>query len=154
MYLTAIILVQYILASDSALVSGPQTLDPGQIHRAYDKEATEGLKMAMGDLLDERKIKSLIDSNADVNASLDGSSLTCLHHALRKNSFNVVRLLVENGANVNLVEETTGETPLHMAVKYCDDEVAFYLLDKGPDISIKDGAGNSPLHICAQYGSV
>ena len=100
---------------------------------------------------DYEQVRSLVRSGADVNAT-NLVSATPLVYATGK--LELVQFLVENGAKVNHVTKFKS-TPLLVAARRPESStIVDYLLGKGADPAIKDGAGNSALDIAAQVGDL
>ncbi|KAJ1470826.1 ankyrin repeat-containing domain protein, partial [Baffinella frigidus] len=90
-------------------------------------------------------VQFLLDKGADCNARTnDGDS--CLAFATAIGSVAVVHQLMDMGAEVNLTGEF-GLTPLHWAATRQDEfsaEIVTMLLEKGADLSARDGSGETP----------
>src|SRR5205085_210069 len=81
-------------------------------------------------------MKLLLDKGADVNAknAFDATALMWCANDLEK-----IRLLVANGANVN-ARSKQGRTPLLIAASHDGaSEIVRLLVDKGAEISARDG---------------
>ena len=87
------------------------------------------------------KIKQLIEEGQDVNEeNISAYPPTPLLYAIDKKNIRTVRLLVENGANVNFKPSRNGSRPLDCAIARGDTAVLNYLLERGADVSLRDGA--------------
>jgi ankyrin repeat protein len=101
---------------------------------------------------DVDKIRSIIDSGADVNAKAkNGASL--LHLALIGGHEAVAALLISKGADTH-VKMSDGTTTLHFAVLRNCNEIAKFLLDDGVDANAVSTNLGTPLHIAASTGNV
>nr|XP_053649353.1 transient receptor potential channel pyrexia-like isoform X1 [Cherax quadricarinatus] len=97
-------------------------------------------------------VKLLLAAGANVNAGLNTSGETALHHAVRAASTDCVQILISAGATINPTL-LYSETPLHIAVSEGLSDIVDVLLDSGADV--KNSKGNSKmtaLHIAAQEG--
>jgi ankyrin repeat protein len=94
-----------------------------------------------------------LDKGADCNARTnDGDS--CLAFATAIGSVAVVHQLMDMGAEVNLTGEF-GLTPLHWAATRQDEfsaEIVTMLLEKGADLSARDGSGETPADLATSLG--
>lgn len=79
-------------------------------------------------------LKKLIDAGFDVNYS-DQTGVSLLNHAVRKNKFEAVKILLDSGANINSVSKDRGYTPLMDAVWRGNLEIVKYLLMSKADVS-------------------
>jgi ankyrin repeat protein len=93
---------------------------------------------------DDEKVKSLIETGADVNKKHTSAERTPLHAAVLAECVKVVDLLIKAKADVN-AKDRRGRTPLHYAVK-ADDEVIAKLIEAGADPNARDDRGRTPLH--------
>jgi ankyrin repeat protein len=101
---------------------------------------------------DVDKIRSIIDSGADVNAKAkNGASL--LHLALIGGHEAVAALLISKGADTH-VKMSDGTTTLHFAVLRNCKEIAKFLLDDGVDANAMSTNLGTPLHIAASTDNV
>ena len=92
----------------------------------------------------------MLKEGADPNVR-DEEGRTPLHHAVKDNRLDIVKLLVESGADVN-APDNYGLTPLHYAVHCGYEKLVDFLLRHGADPNAKDIGGNTPLHISAFEG--
>ncbi|KPK63612.1 hypothetical protein AMJ83_06195 [candidate division WOR_3 bacterium SM23_42] len=77
---------------------------------------------------------------------------TPLHCAVRRDSLNIVRLLVENGAVINITDNDE-MTPLHIAVSDGNSAITEYLLSQNAQLNIKENHwGRTELHTAAING--
>lgn len=79
-----------------------------------------------------------------------------LWDAVSSNHVEVVRFLLDEGANIKVGDEYYC-TLVHKAVSiwdYAGSETAVLLIERGADLSAKDGFGATPLHIAVRLGLV
>jgi len=93
---------------------------------------------------------NLLNSGVDINTKY-WHSKTLLHHASRKNWFDIVKYLVKSGADIEARDSTNGNTPLHHAAIKNNIEIVKYLIEHGADIHARSVLYNTPLHRAA-YG--
>ena len=72
--------------------------------------------------------------------------------AVEDNDLALAKGSLNNGANINYKITEDGRTPLHIATILGRIEMAAMLLEKNPDINIKDDDGCTPLHLAAGKG--
>ncbi len=92
-----------------------------------------------------------VDKNR--KAALHEAVYLCKSEKGKKNSLNIVKILIKYGANVN-VKDNSGWTPLHIAAWYSDLDIVKYLVEKGADVNAKDNLGQTPLHISTNKGDL
>ncbi|MGR3302530.1 MAG: ankyrin repeat domain-containing protein [Candidatus Scalindua sp.] len=81
-------------------------------------------------------IKLLIEMGADVNDVNEGGGYitkTALHEAIKRNSLDIVKILIENGANIE-TKNINKYTPLQMAAKQGKTDIVEILIEKGADL--------------------
>lgn len=85
-----------------------------KILRRFGADLTKELRdtMLTGDVT---TIKSLIIAGADVNTKIDSMHISPLHVATRRDSVELVDILLSNGANI-LAKDKRGATPIHIAL--------------------------------------
>lgn len=97
-------------------------------------------------------IKILLGAGADIDAGLDTTGETALHHAVRAGAPECVQLLISSGATVN---PTTlySESPLHVAVYEDLPNVVDILLSAGANVRASKGTSKmTALHIASNEG--
>ena len=72
--------------------------------------------------------------------------------AIENNSLPTIRLLLSKGADLDNSIGLNHESPLHLSVKKEHDEITFFLLSQGADVSKKDQNGVQPIHLAASGG--
>ncbi|KXS17192.1 ankyrin [Gonapodya prolifera JEL478] len=85
-------------------------------------------------------VQYLLDNGADVNLVGAGSAL---HHACLGETIDIIRLLIKKGADVDKGPKLTRLTPLHQA---------WFLLDRGADLSMVDNENRSALQFLDTLG--
>ena len=97
--------------------------------------------------------KLLLVNGANPNALMtDGRPV--LEQAVKKGNLNMVNHVLEHGANVAHVG-TGGFTILHAVKAFrFSEEILDSLISAGADISARDAANNTPLHIAALGGEI
>lgn len=86
------------------------------------------LNCAARNAADPLLLKSLLDFNADIEASgIDG--VTALLHVARGNSASHAMILLEYGADINATSKS-GQTPLTTAISYNNHAVLQFLLER------------------------
>ena len=88
-------------------------------------------------------MRLFLDHGLDVNAEVNGTRLTPLHHLTRNSKIDplMVRLLMERGAFVNLTD-VHSTTPFMDAVRYSNNALHFYETACSLDIQLKLDAEN------------
>ncbi len=99
---------------------------------------------------DKDKIKSLINSGADVNVKNSNDESTPLHFASMYNCTDIADLLIKHRANINAIN-IHGLTPLHIASAWDNENMVKLLIENGANINIKDNDGNTPLYYAQEY---
>ncbi|KAJ3102628.1 hypothetical protein HDU96_009575 [Phlyctochytrium bullatum] len=98
-------------------------------------------------------VTALLEAWPDGIAAVDVSGWTPLHHAIKSESADVIRLLVRYGALVT-APDATGISPLHLAAMCDTVELLNLLLDtRHPVTPNFDRRGWTPLHCNANDGS-
>lgn len=87
----------------------------------------------------------LLKYGADINAT-ESWGQTPLLLAAQKGSATLLRLLIDHGALIDVVSKVQAESPLHACCKCQNLECVQLLLDAGADVTIRNGAGQTPLH--------
>ncbi|RUP49871.1 ankyrin repeat-containing domain protein [Jimgerdemannia flammicorona] len=81
------------------------------------------------------------------------------HHAIQCKQIRIAKLLSDiYDANVNSIDNKYQQTPLHTALstqfKPEIDIIEDLITEHQIDVNVTDGAGNTPLHICAMYNHI
>jgi uncharacterized protein len=92
---------------------------------------------------DTAAVKTLLDSSAHVNSSVD-RGMTALMEAARNGNLEVAELLVAKGANIN-AKNLTGWTPLMIGVVTFHFEIVEFLLQKGAKVDYCAAPGETAL---------
>lgn len=87
----------------------------------------------------------LLKYGADINAT-ESWGQTPVLLAAQKGSATLLRLLIDHGALIDVVSKVQSESPLHACCKCQNLECVQLLLDAGGDVTIRNGAGQTPLH--------
>ena len=98
-------------------------------------------------------IQFLVYHGVDVNSADNGIRLAPLHISVIQRHLGATKALLINGADVNL-KANFDFSPLHIAVgKHSNEEIVFWLVNKGAQINAKNTQGQTPLHtaIAARY---
>jgi ankyrin repeat protein len=74
---------------------------------------------------------------------------TALHLAVKRQSVDLVKIVLMHSANPNL-ENESNQTPLHEAVEGRHDEIVQILVENKADVNIRDN-GNTALHLAVKY---
>jgi len=100
-------------------------------------------------------VEYLLKQHAVVD-HINNLGLTPLHLAVRKNSLDLVRVLLEFGADVNITDTKYGyasrcynQTPLFDAVQENNDQMIEYLFVNGADLDHQNDSGRTPLMVAA-----
>lgn len=73
------------------------------------------------------------------------SDWNCLHWAVQKENYNMVKILIEkHGFDVNS-KSKLGLTPLHIACCHNNIEMVKLLVEKGADVNARDNDGDMPI---------
>uniref|UniRef100_A0A182QBJ6 Uncharacterized protein n=1 Tax=Anopheles farauti TaxID=69004 RepID=A0A182QBJ6_9DIPT len=62
---------------------------------------------------------------------------TCVHLAAEAGCIDVVRCLIDAGADINAREGKSGHSPLHISIEQGNEELANFLLDECPCLSLE-----------------
>jgi ankyrin repeat protein len=65
----------------------------------------------------------------------------------------IIKHLVNNGANMN-AKDSDQNTPIHLASEYGNDHVLPFLLDKNPDLKIKNNHGKVAMDLAMNYNTL
>ena len=92
---------------------------------------------------DEKMVKTIVDSKANVNARKEHKETHPLHRAVTNDNYNILKLLLEAKANPD-VRNASEETPLHIAAKKADI-ISYQLLEKhGANDNLEDNCKKIP----------
>jgi len=97
-------------------------------------------------------VAGLVEMGANVNAA-SKTGFTPLVFAAIKNDGPSIKTLLQAGANPNVVV-LSGAKPIIVAQQYRHTAAALLLLEGGADITARDRAGNTTLHLAAQAGDM
>eukprot|EP00931_Biecheleriopsis_adriatica_P045206 TRINITY_DN25910_c0_g1_i1.p1 TRINITY_DN25910_c0_g1~~TRINITY_DN25910_c0_g1_i1.p1 ORF type:complete len:630 (+),score=102.22 TRINITY_DN25910_c0_g1_i1:166-2055(+) len=145
--------VRLLLGKDSVSTSGSDPTDS-------DKD-TSLLKIAL-DQPDPTFFELMLahprTGEYDLNRQTKEMGWTILHHAIRSNKLDGVKLLMSKEAlNVNCVsnERSQKETPLVLAINRCRTDAAVVLCGRSDlDVNARDWWGATPLILAAKKGQV
>lgn len=146
----------------------------GCIYVTYKRQYSRNLIKAI-EANDMEKLQALVDKGGDLDMLpygkilADGFSRPPLVVAVANANFEAVKILVEGGADVNIRSiDAYNSTPLYQAIlgytnkkfeqngqeeiKNTYYEIAYYLIEKGADVNLRDNAGDSPIfYVVARY---
>ena len=77
---------------------------------------------------------------------------SALHYAASWGLLSIVHFLVELSQDVYSRRDPYGATPLHLASQNGHKEVAYFLLERGADVSAQSNNRETPLHRASQRG--
>jgi len=97
-----------------------------------------------------KTVKTIIESNIDINKRYGMNDETLLHYATLADNFEMAKYLVESGATVN-VKDNNLCTPLLNAATMGNIDMVKYLLDNGADVYAVDDRGFTALHGAADH---
>ncbi|CCK73104.1 Avo2p KNAG_0M02510 [Huiozyma naganishii CBS 8797] len=78
---------------------------------------------------------------------------TCVHLALMNGHEQTTHLLLQHFPRFIDAKGENGSAPIHVACMHDYFRCASLLISVGADLSLQDGQGETPLHICLEYGS-
>ena len=131
-------------------------LDYGADPFKKDAEHIDGMLIALG----------LFDPELDALFGIERSPLDSSEDCLSWDSEILIQTidipgmedidtLVAWGAGVNVRKPGTQSTPAHLSASYLqfdDDQTMYELMNFNPDLSAKDDAGYTPIHLAAMHG--
>lgn len=95
----------------------------------------------------------LLLATAPAYAQHFSDSFEFLDAVRKQDGTKVMKLMTDtNGSIVNTKDRSTGEGALHIVAKNGDPVYLRYLIQKGANPNIQDGAGNSPMMIAVNNG--
>ena len=97
--------------------------------------------------------RTLIEKNADVDASTSETQSTPLHYAAQSGHIHIVKLLLGHDACIDL-GDSFGETALHNSLRADHDDIAILLIHHGSPLFQPDHRGRIPLHFACSANSV
>lgn len=83
----------------------------------------------------------------DGNINYDEYGSTELHYAASEGAIEEAKILTEGGFYVDVRNIKDGRTPIFYAIEHQQDEMVYFLLEKGADVNIKDNDGYLPIYI-------
>lgn len=99
-------------------------------------------------------INLLKDSNTIVHPKYPNKYNTSpLHMALKKENYEIVKLLLKHKADPNL-PDISNYKPIHLASKIRNTKFLNLLLEFGADPNIQNGYGKTPLFIASREGNI
>ncbi len=105
---------------------------------------------------DEKMVRLLIESGADVNAAVDSSKKFPIGLAACAGSLSKVQLLLDAGANVNFVSPNGYTALINVIYSLHDHEmlvrVAEFLVRNGAEMNSQSSYGESPLSVASRRG--
>ena len=93
---------------------------------------------------DVDRAKEILEIIDNVNYIDDEDIETPLTMAIKRESQDMVQLLIDKGADLNF-KNKNGDSPVKYAIKYQNYNILNMLLDNGADTEIKDNTGKTPL---------
>ena len=114
------------------------------------KQLIEALRGKSYNDIDVRRVKSLINAQADLNQR-DDDGLTALIYAIAADHSEIVKLLLEEEANPSQAGKGGG-TPLHEAAFAGYLEIVKLLLEEEANLNQAEENGGTPLHLAADKG--
>lgn len=117
-----------------------------------DKQGKTPLHIAF-----EKKESDILDMLLEAHATCNSNPVNCdglshFHIACAKNEIKLVKLFVRSGVNINKCVNKnsifwSGYTALHFAIEFQQTETVKFLLEKGSDVTIRNGIGFSALDL-------
>ena len=77
----------------------------------------------------------------------DKKRISQMINAARTGDTESIKQLLLQGADINAPEPSTGDTPLIASIDKEQWDTVNYLLEQGPDLSLEDKNGNTPLYL-------
>ena len=96
-------------------------------------------------------VRLLLEKGADVNVR-DSEGASSLDDAAWNGNLDAAALLIAHGARLNEADTETGATPVNEAAHRGHSELVRYLLRFGPDVTIADKRGHTPLENAIRMG--
>ncbi|XP_077291616.1 ankyrin repeat domain-containing protein 49-like [Arctopsyche grandis] len=91
-------------------------------------------------------LRSLLESNSELNNVIDDDSYTPLHRACYNNHLDIIDVLLSYGANVS-ARTKMGWQPLHSACHWNHPDCIGRLFAAGADVNAHSSGDQTPLHI-------
>ena len=83
----------------------------------------------------------------------DKKRISQMVNAARTGDTESIEQLLLQGADINAPEPSTGDTPLIASIDKEQWDTVNYLLEQGPDLSLEDKNGNTPLYLAVSRGA-
>jgi len=113
---------------------------------AQDTLPTDALWAALRDD-DINGVLAQIQSGFSVNTANDTETL--LTYAIKRDSFEMVQILLDHNANPNQLQPVSEHSPLMVATHHHHPEMVKLLLARHADVNVTGIFGRGPLHIAA-----
>ena len=101
---------------------------------------------------DTALIEAVIKKEAVISAKPDQFEASQIFDCLKKESFEILKVLINNGANVNVLRR--GASPLYYAAENNITESVYLLLQNGADVNLSDSPKNKPMNAALKNGNL